>query len=186
MTTTTVINGVDVDRLVATIGAIQEDAGVAEMTFRATTKWEGGGTSRAVIDSFTHAGQKVERPTSHTFVGSEPDVLLGEDAGPNAVEAVLAALGFCYSVGFVYNAAAKGIKIEELTYSIEGDLDLRTFVGLEGPRAGFKAIRVKGSVKAEGATAADLQKLNTYVQQTSPVLDIISNPLPVTTELEVL
>jgi uncharacterized OsmC-like protein len=119
-------------------------------------------------------------------VGHLP-ALLGDDAGPNAVELVLAALAFCYSVGFVYNAAAKGYEIEELTYEVEGDLDLRNFVGIaDGPRPGFTAIRVQGTCKARNATAQELEDLCQYVQDTSPVRDIIANAVPVTTSLTVL
>ena len=183
----TVRNGVDVDRLVATIGAIGEDPNVASFTFKATTTWQDGGTSRAEIHGFEHMGQPTSHAEVHTLVGDEPDVLLGKDAGPNAVELVLAALGACYSVGFAYNAAAKGYDLEELSYEIEGDLDLRNFVGLpEGPRAGFTAIRVNTRVRASNASAEELEALCDYVQETSPVRDVLANPVPVTTSIEVV
>jgi len=185
--TTMIRNGVDVDRLVQTIDAIKGDAEVASFTFRTTTTWEDGGTSKAEISSFRHMGNEVEHAGRHVLTGDEPDVLLGRDRGPNAVELVLAALGFCYSVGFAYNAAAMGYELEELSYEIEGDLDLRNFVGIaEGPRPGFSAIRVRGKAKARNATPEQLEELCQYVQDTSPVLDIIANPVPVETSLEVL
>jgi len=187
MATVTIKNGVDVDRLVQTIGAIGGDANIARLTFKARTAWDEGGRSRAWISSFIHAGQEVQHARPHELTGSEPDLLLGDDAGPNAVELVLAALAFCYSVGFVYNAAAKGYEIEELTYEVEGDLDLRNFVGIaDGPRPGFTAIRVQGTCKARNATAQELDDLCQYVQDTSPVRDIIANAVPVTTSLTVL
>ena len=48
--------------------------------------------------------------------GDKPSVLLGEDHGANAVEAVLHALASCLCVGFVYNAAAQGITISSLDF----------------------------------------------------------------------
>ena len=186
MATITVRNGVDVDRLVQTIDAIKGDPRIAGMTFKARTDWQNGGSSTSEISSFIHAGQEVRHTKTHTFTGSEPDVLLGDDSGPNAVELVLAALGFCYSVGFVYNASARGYEIDELSYEVEGDLDLRNFVGIaDGPRPGFTGIRVKAAVKARNASAADLEELCQYVQDTSPVRDILANAVPVTTDLEV-
>lgn len=186
MATTMTTNGVDVDRLVQTIGAIEKDPGIGNFTFKARTDWTTGGTSAGRIAAFSHAGQDVAHATVHTLVGSEPSILLGDDAGANAVELVLAALGFCYAVGFAYNAAARGIDLEELAYEIEGDLDLRTFVGLGGgPRAGFTEIRVKGIAKASNADAATLEDLCQYVQDTSPVRDIIANATPVVTDLVV-
>lgn len=186
MVTTTVRNGVDVDRLVQTIDAIKGDAGVAGFTFRSTTTWQEGGASTSEIASFRHMGNETAHSQAHVLRGDEPDVLLGKDTGPNAVELVLAALGFCYAVGFAYNAAALGYELEELSYDIEGDLDLRNFVGIEeGPRPGFTAIRVHGRAKARNASKEQLDELCRYVQKTSPVGDIIANPVPVDVSLTV-
>jgi uncharacterized OsmC-like protein len=186
MATTTVRNGVDVDRLVQTIDAIRGDPAIAGFTFRSMTTWKDGGSSTSEISSFAHMGQETAHAASHVLRGDEPDVLLGKDTGPNAVELVLAALGFCYAVGFAYNAAALGYELEELSYDIEGDLDLRNFVGIEeGPRAGFTAIRVRARARAANATREQLDELCRYVQRTSPVGDIIANPVPVEVSLTV-
>lgn len=116
--------------------------------------------------------------------GDEPAVLLGEDYGANAVEAVLHALASCLGVGFVYNAAAKGIKIESLEFDIEGSLDLQGFLGLSKTiRPGYEDITVRYKVQAD-ATRGQLEELCEYVQKTSPVLDVIKNPVKVRVELE--
>lgn len=186
MATITARNGVNVDQLVATIGAIQQDPNVGAFTFKASSTWRAGARNEGEIMDFVHAGQPVARPEAFRLTGDEPAVLLGSNEGPNAVELLLQALGFCYAVGYVYNAAARGIEISELRYEIEGDLDLRTFVGLEGPRAGFTAIRAKSWVKSPNATTEQLEELCQYVQDTSPVRDCLANPVPVTTDLVVI
>ena len=186
MATITARNGVNVDQLVATIGAIQSDANVASFTFKATSTWESGGRSRGQIGDFVHAGATSQRGAQFELVGDEPPVLLGSNAGPNAVELLLQALAFCYGVGYAYNAAARGIELSELRYEVEGDIDVRTFVGLDGPRAGFSAIRAKSWVKSPNATQAQLEELCQYVQDTSPVRDCLANAVPVTTDLVVL
>jgi uncharacterized OsmC-like protein len=186
MATTTIRNGVDVDRLVQTIDAIKGDAAIGAFTFRAKTSWQQGGASTSSISTFTQMGQETAHVQTHVLRGDEPDVLLGKDSGPNAVELALAALGSCYAVGFAYNAAALGYDLEELSYDIEGDLDLRNFVGIdEGPRPGFTAIRVRGKVRAANASKEQLDELCSYVQRTSPVGDIISNPVPIDVSLTV-
>jgi uncharacterized OsmC-like protein len=187
MATVTLRNGVDVDRLVATIGAVQDNAEVGKFTFRARSAWETGARNRGDIRGFEHAGATTtERPQAFELVGDEPPVLLGSNTGPNAVELVLQALAFCYAVGYVYNASAKGIEIEELRYEIEGDLDLHRFLGLGGPRAGYSEIRAKSWVRSPNATQEQLEELCQYVQETSPVRDILANPVPVKTELVVM
>jgi uncharacterized OsmC-like protein len=187
MATITSRNGVEVDRLVATIGAVQADPDVAKFTFRARSSWESGGRNQGEIGEFEHAGVPTkDRPQAFKLIGDEPPVLLGTNAGPNAVELVLQALAFCYAVGYAYNAAARGIEIEELRYEVEGDLDLHRFLGLDGPRAGFSTIRAKSWVRSSNATPAQLEQLCQYVQDTSPVRDILSAPVPVKTSLVVL
>jgi len=184
--TVTARNGVNVDQLIATIGAVQQDSNVGAMTFKASSTWRSGAHNVGEIKDFIHAGQPALRPEAFRLTGDEPAVLLGSNEGPNAVELLLQALGFCYAVGYVYNAAARGIDIAELRYEIEGDIDLRTFVGLKGPRAGFAAIRATGWVRSPNATTEQLEELCQYVQDTSPVRDCLANPVPVTTDIVVL
>lgn len=185
--TITVRNGVDVEQLVATIGAIQADPDIGRFTFRASSRWDEGTRNTGRIDGFVHAGAEDEsRDAPFELVGDEPPVLLGGNAGPNAVELVLQALGFCYAVGFAANAAARGIEIGSMEYELEGDLDVRSFLGLDGPRPGFTDIRVTGRISSPNATEEQLAELCRYVQDTSPVRDCLVNEVPVTTRLEVV
>jgi uncharacterized OsmC-like protein len=187
MSTITVSNGIDVPALLGTIDAINGQPELAEFTFKASTSWREGTHSTANIGSFVHAGVEDEsRIAGFTLHGDEPAVLLGKDQGPNAVELLLAALGFCYSVGYVANAAARGIELEQMSYEIEGDIDLHAFLGLSNDvRPGFTEIRATAHVKAPGATAEELTELCSYVQETSPVRDVLANGVPVRTTIEV-
>lgn len=179
--TATVLNGVDVDDLVETIEAIENDPTLARFQFRAHTEWKGGARSRTRIQDFSHAGKKdTSRDEPYQLEGDEPPVLLGSDTAPNAVETVLHALASCLSVGFVYNAAAKGIRVESLDFDLEGDLDLRGFLGLdENVRPGYESLRVTYRVEAD-ASREQLEELCEYTQATSPVVDLLRNPVDVT------
>jgi hypothetical protein len=100
--TAQVTNGVNVDQLIGTINLIKENPGLAQFRFRAHTDWINGGHSRTQIKGFYGAGSAdTSRATPLILEGDEPPVLLGTNAGPNAVEAVLHALASCLSVGFV-------------------------------------------------------------------------------------
>lgn len=188
MATVTVRNGIDVGTLVETIEAIRTKPELARFTFRARTAWNDGMHSTARIGPFLHAGAEDEsRAAPFELEGDEPPVLLGRNLGANAVELLLAALGFCYSVGYVANAAARGIEIEQMEYELEGDIDLHNFLGLsDETRPGFTEIRARARVKAPQASEAALQELCAYVQQTSPVRDVLANGVPVKTSLEAL
>jgi len=186
-TTVTMRNGIDVDQLVATIGAIESDPNLGTFTFRASSTWEDGTFNKGTIQTFTHAGADDEtRTETFELAGDEPPVLLGSNQGPNAVELLLQALGFCYAVGYVANAAARGIEITRMEYELEGDIDVRPFLGLDGPRPGFTEIRAKGTVSSPNATREQLVELCQYVQDTSPVRDCLANPVPVKTTLSVV
>ncbi|MDR7443942.1 MAG: OsmC family protein [Armatimonadota bacterium] len=179
------LNGVDVGQLVETVEAIKANPGLARFTFRATSEWVGGGRSRTKVQGFYGAGQEdTSRTEPFVLEGDEPPVLLGTNAAPNAVEAVLHALASCLAVGFVYNAAARGIRVDSLEFTLDGDVDLHGFLGLSDQvRPGYQGIRVAYRVKAD-APRDEIVALCEYVQKTSPVLDILRNAVPVTVRLE--
>lgn len=178
--TSTLVNGVDVDQLVATVGLLQQQPELARFRFRSTTTWIQGGLSRTEIQGFHGAGHEdTSRREPFILEGDEPPVLLGGNLAPNAVEAVLHALASCLSVGIVYNAAAQGIEIEELSFELEGDLDLQGFLGLDRDvRPGYEGVRVRCHIRS-GAPREKIDDLLAYVQRTSPVLDILTRPVPV-------
>jgi len=186
-TTVSKKNGIDVDQLVETVNAIKQDPSLGSFTFRANSTWQDGTYNTGEIKSFQHAGEEDEsRDAPFQLQGDEPPVLLGSNKGPNAVELLLQGLAFCYAVGFVANAAAQGIEIDSMEYEVEGDFDVRPFLGLEGSRPGFTAIRAKGRVSSSNASQEQLEQLCQYVQETSPVRDSLANEVPVITGLEVI
>jgi len=178
-------NGIDVQQLQQTIAAIEESPELGRFIFRATSEWIGGGRSRTTVRGFYGAGKEDDsRPRPLVMEGDEPPVLLGSNRAPNAVEAVLHALASCLTVGFVYNAAARGISVEALDFDLEGDLDLRPFLGLsERERPGYQGIDVRYRVTAD-APRDQIEDLCAYVQRTSPVVDILTKPVPVRVSLE--
>jgi uncharacterized OsmC-like protein len=180
-------NGIDVTALVQTVEAVQQDPQLSEFTFRARSTWQDGTYNVGEIHRFTHAGAEDEsRAAPFVLHGDEPPVLLGANKGANAVELLLQGLAFCYAVGYVANAAARGIRITRMEYEVEGDFDVRPFLGLPGERPGLSRIRATGRVASPDATREQLQELCQYVQDTSPVRDSLANTVPVETTLEVL
>ncbi len=181
----TTVNGVNVDQIVSTVNAVKAEPDLARFRFRSTTEWVNGGHSRTQIQGFYGAGQEdTSRGTAFTLEGDEPSVLAGSNLGPNAVEAILYALASCLTVGFAYNAAVQGIQIDALDFTLEGEIDLHGFLGLsKNVRPGYQHIHVSCRLKSD-ASREKLLELCEYVQRTSPVLDIIRNPVPVTVTLQ--
>jgi len=179
-TMTGVINGVDVDRLGATIQTVQQNTSLATFRFRAKNRWIDGGHNRSTIQSFYGAGQEdTVRTKPFALDADEPPVLLGKDQGANPVEYVLHALAACLTTSLVYHAAARGIHIESVESTLEGDLDLQGFLGLSDEiRRGYKEIRVLFLIETD-APAEQLKELTKF----SPVHDIVSNPVPISIQI---
>lgn len=175
------MNGVNVTGIFETIEAVKADTSLAAFQFRADNKWIGGGHNRTTIQAFYGCGaEDRSRKAPFTFDADEPPVLLGGDAGANPVEFVLHALAGCLTTTMVYHAAARGIEIGAVDSRLEGDLDLRGFLGISNKvRKGYQAVRVTMRVKSD-APADTLRELAQY----SPVFDIVSNSVPVTVNVE--
>jgi uncharacterized OsmC-like protein len=179
MQVTNIVNGVDLDRLYGTIEHVNAEPSLARFQFRASNQWIDGGHNRTAIKGFYGAGQEdTSRVEPFVLDTDEPPVLLGENRGPNAGEYLLHALAACLTGTIVYHAAARGIALEGLESTIEGDVDLRGFLGLdERVRPGYGGIRVSFKVTGDldDDQLAELASLTRF----SPVRDIVSNPVPV-------
>ena len=122
----------------------------------------------------------ADPPRPYVLDNGEPAVLLGNESGVNPVEYVLNALAGCLTTTMVYHAAARGIANEAVESELEGDIDIRGFLGLSNEvRKGYHDVRVRMRVKSAAGpeTLAQLAKF-------SPVYDIVSNSLPVEVMVE--
>lgn len=173
-------NGINVTALFETIDLVKGNPDIAQFQFRARNRWMGGDHNHSTIEDFHGACQEMKHAQVFEMDNGEPPVLLGADQHANPVEYVLHALIGCLTTTMAYHAAARGIAIEAVDSRLEGDLDLRGFLGLSDEvRKGFHAIRVRMRVKTP-APAWQLRELATF----SPVYDIVSNSLPVDVEIE--
>ena len=174
-----VVNGVDVEKLYETMGAIRQNPDIAKFNFRAQNRWISGGHNTTTINEFDGALQTHKRSQPFVFQKDEPPVLLGTDKGANPVEYLLTALAGCLTTSLVYHAAARGIKIDQVEATFAGGLDLQGFLGMSDKvRNGYENIKVKFKVKGD-APKETLRELVQIAQQRSTVFDIVSHPTPV-------
>ena len=180
ITTENITNGVNVDQLVETIGAVQQNPELAKFQFRSKNDWIEGGRCVTSIKSFYGVGQEdTSRQETFTMECDHPNVLLGQDKAATPPEVALHALGSCLTAAMTYHAAANGIEIESATSTLEGGVDLHGFLGLDADiRKGFDGIKVVLKVKSD-ASAEQLENLAKF----SPVFDMISNPTPIALEI---
>jgi len=178
------VNGVELNRLTDTIEAVKADPKVASFKFRIQNRWIDGGQNRSEVQQFSAGGNEIQHKNDLILEADEPDVLLGTDRGANPVEHLLHALASCVTTSMVYHAAARGIAVEEVESSLEGDLDLRGFLGLApSVRKGYQQIRLKLRIKAD-VTDQELRELATLGPNFSPVFDSITKGVPISVSSE--
>jgi putative redox protein len=121
----------------------------------------------------------------HTLAADEPASLGGVDSAPNPVELILAALGTCQEITYRAYATVLGIPLDSVSVELKGDIDLRGFFAVdESVRSGYQ--NIVGTVHIESsASEAELQQLSAVVNEHCPVLDILTNQVPVSLELSV-
>ena len=182
-TLTKTVNGFDQNAIAGIVNAIQSDPGIARFELRAQNEWIDGGHTRSYIQGFYGAGQEdTSRTKPFVYDSDEPPVLLGSNKGANPAEVVLYGLLGCMTTAMVLLAAARGIAIEGVRSSIEGDIDLRAFLGLDPDGIkGFSQIRVTFDIK--GADPEQKEELLMLAKQ-SPVLHTLLNPVDVQVALK--
>src|SRR5262245_51414146 len=85
-TADSVINGVDRDKLFATVDLIKGTPDLAKFKFKIRNEWQDGGHNRSTIQTFFGAGTDFEHAVKFELDADEPAILLGQDQGPNAGE----------------------------------------------------------------------------------------------------
>jgi uncharacterized OsmC-like protein len=177
-------NGVNVPVLFATLDAVNGQKDLAKFQFRATNRWISGTHSESLIGGFYGAGQEQTRDKSFRFDGDHPGVLVGEDHGPTPVEYLLHALASCLTAGLANIAAARGIDLQEVESTVEGNIDLLGIFGLDSNvRNGYQGVRVSFRIKGD-ASEEELKNLLMRSKDRSAVYDVMTNGIPVDIEVQ--
>jgi uncharacterized OsmC-like protein len=176
-------NGVDTATLFATLDAVKAAPEAAKFQFRADNEWIRGTHSRSTIHGFHGVGAERTHERTFRFDADHPAVLVGRDNGPTPVEYVLHALAACLTAGLANIAAARGVTLTEVHSTVSGDIDLNGLLGLDpGVRNGYQQIKVSFVLRGDNP-----EKLREVVEQSrrrSAVLDIITNGVPVSIDVD--
>jgi uncharacterized OsmC-like protein len=176
-------NGVNVEALFATLDAVRAQPEIARFQFRSSHRWISGTHNQGTIHGFYGAGQEHLHEKAAQIDADHPAVLVGADNAPTPAELLLNALGACLMSGLANVAAARGIDLENVTATVEGDINLLGILGLDANvRNGYEAIRVVFHVKGD----AEAEKLAALVEQSrrrSAVFDVVTNGVPVSIDV---
>src|SRR5262245_5283861 len=180
----TLVNGVAIDQLSSTVDAVKATPSIAKFKFRVHNQWSGGSQNRSCAAGFSGANQELPHPEPFTLEAAEPAILLGKDTAANPVEHLLHALASCVTTSMVYHASARGIQIDKVESSFEGDLDLRGFLELDpSVRKGYQGIRARFKVSAN-VPDDQLEEIIRLGTGHSPVYDSLANGVPIAVTAE--
>jgi uncharacterized OsmC-like protein len=159
------LNDVDLDAVGSLVQAIQDDPTKARTTWAAHVTWTGAFTSESRVRDFA------------AIPSDEPVTLGGGDAAPNPVEQLLGALGNCLAVGYAANASVAGIELRDLRIDLQGEVDLRVFLGLAEGHAGLDTISATVRLDSD-APRERLEELHAKVLDSSPVGHTLTHAVP--------
>lgn len=163
---------IDLDAFDQTKAAVAADPSAGQGSFKSTTVWEDGARARTTARTFS-------------LQTDEPAPLGGTDQNIDPMELLLAAVGTCLTIGWVTNAARRGIEFRDLKIEVEGDYDLRGYLDLDDEiRPGFTSVTYTVSVDTD-ADEAVLEEIRAEAEVGSPMLDNVANPTRLSGVVEV-
>lgn len=149
---------------------VKDNPSAKDVTFSIDSKLEEGFRSEINVRDFQ-------------FIVDEPESLGGNNEAPNPVEYVLGALASCQEIVIKAYAGQLGISLKSIRVEASGELDLEGFFNLSDERPGFNNVRYKTVISTDETDPTKLQLLKSFSTERCPVLDIISNPVPVNGEV---
>lgn len=177
-------NGVNVQALLDARTALESAPEAADFTWRAEAEWVNGTHTKSTISGFYGLGQEQSRGKSFTLETDHPEVFAAEDLAATPVEMVLTGLVGCLTGGIASVAENRGIKLNSVKATLEGDMNLYGILGIDpSVRNGFNGIRVRYNIDAD-ASKEDIEALVAQSQKRSAVFDIVTNPTNVFVSVE--
>jgi len=180
---TTVANGVNVQALLEAREVLKGAPEAAQFTWRASAKWQSGVHSTIKVQSFFGLGEEQSHQEEWAFEADHPEVFAAEDNGITPIEYLLVGLASCLSAGVASVAQNRGIQLNSVKATIEGDMDILGILGGDPEtRNGFNDIRGKYEIDAD-ASPEDIEALVAQSQKRSAVFDVVTNPTNVTVQV---
>lgn len=143
----------------------RSDADAARITLRAQ-----GSQTDAPIACSVDIGRALYEAQAHAGVG-------GAGTGACSGDLLLGALAACAQITCQMVATAMGIPVNQISVTIEGDLDLRGTLGIaRDVPVGFDAIRLRFDIDAPEAAPEQIEALCEKTEQYCVVMQTLLHP----------
>jgi uncharacterized OsmC-like protein len=171
------VSGIPIPQLRAFYDAIGDAPVVLDL--EAFVQWQGKGTrATGHIGPFSVMGERKERLTRvYTIQYDDWAEMPGcDDAGPEAVETVLSALGACIINMTSWHAARMGVVLDDLSVKVKMSFDAQGFFQNTDQTDKFSAVQYEIRIKATGATKKQLNEL-ANIGRNCPVCRMLAKPM---------
>jgi len=183
-TENSVNNGVNVEALLGAREALTDAPEAAKFKWRADCEWKDGTHSHSSVEGFFGLGDEQKHRRVFQFDADHPEIFASEDKGATPVEYVLVGLASCLTAGVAAVAQHRGIQLNKVKATLEGDMDIQGILGIDSDvRNGFDGINVSYEIDAD-ADREDVEALVAQSQKRSAVYDIITNPTNVSVSVK--
>jgi len=181
--TTVADNGVNVQALLDAREVLKGAPEAAQFTWRASAKWQNGVHSTVKVRSYFGLGEEHDHKAESVFEADHPEVFAATDNGITPIEYLLVGLASCLSAGVASVAQNRGIQLNSVEATVEGNHDIRGILGADTDvRNGYNDIKVTFHIDAD-ASREDIEALVAQSQKRSAVFDALTNPTDVTVEV---
>jgi uncharacterized OsmC-like protein len=179
----TIDNGVNVQALLDARTVLAGAPEAAQFTWRASSTWTNGVHSTTKIQNFFGLGEEQTHKTETTFDADHPEVFAANDQGITPIEYLLVGLASCLTAGVASVAQNRGIQLNSVEATVEGNHDIRGILGVDSDvRNGYNDIKVTFNIDAD-ASQQEIEALVAQSQKRSAVFDALTNPTDVTVEV---
>jgi uncharacterized OsmC-like protein len=176
-------NGVNVQALLEAREVLAGAPDAAQFTWRASSKWENGVHSTTSIQNFFGLGTEQSHNTEAVFDADHPEIFAATDNGITPIEYLLVGLASCLTAGVASVAQNRGIQLNSVESTVEGNHDIRGILGVDSDvRNGFNDVKVTFSIDAD-ASREEIEALVAQSQKRSAVFDALTNPTEVSVEV---
>ncbi len=167
------LNNINIAGLSEYANEVKENNIQGKASYGVALNWESGTKTTVSTKNMVFGEHKLVRDFNFTI--DEPTQLLGVNSAPNPAEYMLGGLAGCMAVTFMAGATAMNINIHQLQLEIDGELDLKGFLGLNNDSCvGFPELKFIFNVKGNG-TQEQYNTLMERVTKHSPNFNTIKN-----------
>ena len=169
------VNGIDLEALDDMVERIRANPGCGVAGFRGEDRMEGPDPQQ-IHGRVLHLRRRAHSAQLHDRLRrAAPAARPGFGAQPQ--ELLLSAVNACMMVGYVAQAAVRGVRLTDCRIETEGELDLRGFLGLdEEVSPGYRRISYTVHLEGDG-TREQFEEIHQAVMATSPNYFNMAQPI---------